>query len=234
MSRPAGALSGDLLYTNADRAGIDERWSQPSSSQRRKLLSKFGSSLGRKHHRKHTHPAGDHSPGTTEPASPGVDYLDYEQDLPINEFNYGQLAEIPSFNILFYAGVLRYMSQQARVEKPLCEVCHSHGHHPPHPKTLLEDMLKCRICGNSYHLRCLRAAGLPNQPRGALLDRHSWSCMKCVSVPSTLSHGPRLTGLRYPSNDDCNDTSILIHRCSGNVPKSTYATAVAKMYTSQN
>ncbi|XP_075730793.1 uncharacterized protein LOC142774283 [Rhipicephalus microplus] len=207
MSRPAGALSGDLLYTNADRAGIDERWSQPSSSQRRKLLSKFGSSLGRKHHRKHTHPAGDHSPGTTEPASPGVDYLDYEQDLPI-----------------------------ARVEKPLCEVCHSHGHHPPHPKTLLEDMLKCRICGNSYHLRCLRAAGLPNQPRGALLDRHAWSCMKCVSVPLTLphGHGPRLTALRYPSNDDCNDTGILIQRCLVNVPKSYYATAVAKMYTSQN
>ncbi|KAL3247293.1 hypothetical protein MRX96_057122, partial [Rhipicephalus microplus] len=45
MSRPAGALSGELLYTNADRAGIDGRWSQPSSSQRRKLLSKFGSSL---------------------------------------------------------------------------------------------------------------------------------------------------------------------------------------------
>ncbi|KAL1481276.1 hypothetical protein MTO96_015713 [Rhipicephalus appendiculatus] len=147
MSRPAGALSGDLLYANADRASINERWSQPSSSHRRTFLSKFGSSLGRKHRRKHTHPAGDHSPGTTEPSSPG----------------------------------------QVRVEKPLCEVCHSHGHHPPHPKTLLEDMLKCRICGNSYHLRCLRAAGLPNQPRGALLDRHAWSCMKCETLELLLS-----------------------------------------------
>ncbi|XP_075730900.1 PHD finger protein 24-like [Rhipicephalus microplus] len=48
-------------------------------------------------------------------------------------------------------------------------------------------MLKCRICGNSYHLRCLRAAGLPNQPRGALLDRHSWSCMKCETLELLLS-----------------------------------------------
>ncbi|KAH9366987.1 hypothetical protein HPB48_022313 [Haemaphysalis longicornis] len=41
-------------------------------------------------------------------------------------------------------------------------------------------MLKCRICGNSYHLRCLRAVGLPKLPHGTLLDRHLWSCMKCV------------------------------------------------------
>ncbi|XP_070381645.1 PHD finger protein 24-like isoform X1 [Dermacentor albipictus] len=157
MSRPAGTSTSDVLYTNAERASLNERWSQPPGSHRRKFLNKFGSPLGRKRRRKHRDPAGDHSPGTTEPAS-SPDYLDYEQDLPI-----------------------------VRVGKPLCEVCHSHGHHPPHPKTLLEDMLKCRICGNSYHLRCLRSAGLPNQPRGALLDRHAWSCMKCETLELLLS-----------------------------------------------
>lgn len=74
-----------------------------------------------------------------------------------------------------------------RVEKPVCEACHSHGHHPPHPKKLLEDMLKCRICGNSYHLRCLRAVGLPKLPHGTLLDRHLWSCMKCETLELLLT-----------------------------------------------
>ncbi|XP_077498975.1 PHD finger protein 24-like isoform X2 [Amblyomma americanum] len=159
MSPPAGASTGDVLYSNAERASLTNGpWSPPSTHHRHSFLGKLGHPIGRrKLRRKHRDPAGDHSPGTTEPVS-NPDYLDYEKDVPV-----------------------------VRVDKPVCEVCHSHGHHRPHPKKLLEDMLKCRICGNSFHLRCLRAAGLPRLPHGTRLDRHAWSCMKCETLELLLS-----------------------------------------------
>ncbi|CAN7942617.1 unnamed protein product, partial [Ixodes hexagonus] len=151
MSPPES--TADLLYTNAERASMNEQWDSPPV--RCSLLDVIRTPL--KLRRKHRECAGDHSPGITEPAV-GRDYLDYEHDVSV-----------------------------VRVEKPTCEVCHQHGHHPPHPRDRLEDMLRCRICGASFHLVCLRQAGLPRAPQGALLTTHLWSCMKCETLDLLLS-----------------------------------------------